>query len=77
MKLLWITKEKTNKVNSENVLQLEITEVVLLRCSTINNQYQHDSRVLSAFVPSNLFGQLLNASPTNHIYAETFHLEYP
>ena len=28
--------------NGENVLQLEITEVVLVHCNTVNNKYQHD-----------------------------------
>ena len=51
-----ITKDK----NGENMLQLEITEVVLVRFSIINNQYQHDSSVLFTFVQSKLFGQALN-----------------
>ena len=32
--------------NSKNVLHLEITELVLVYCNIINNDYQQDSRVL-------------------------------
>ena len=32
--------------NGENVPHLEITEVVLVRCITVNNDCQQDSRVL-------------------------------
>ena len=50
----------------------EITEVVLVRCDIVNNDYQQDSRVLYAFVPNNL----LEISPTNHIFLKTFNSEY-
>ena len=35
---------------------LEITEVVLVHCNIVNHDYQHDSRVLSTFVPNKSFG---------------------
>ena len=31
---------------------LEITEVVLVDCNIVNNDYQEDSRVLCTFVPN-------------------------
>ena len=44
IKLLGITKNKITKdTNGENVPDLEITEVVLLRCNIVNNDYQQDS----------------------------------
>ena len=47
MKLLGSTKNKTIKdKNGENVPHLEITEVVLVHCNILNNDYQEDSRVL-------------------------------
>ena len=47
MKLLGSTKNTIAKhENSENVPHLEITEVVLVHCNMINNDYQQDSRVL-------------------------------
>ena len=64
MKLLVSTKSKiTKEKNGENVTHLKITEVLLLQCSIIDNYYQHDSRVLYSFIPSKLFGELLDISP--------------
>ena len=42
-----ITKEK----NGENVSHLEITELLLVNCNIVNNDYQQDSRDLYTFVP--------------------------
>ena len=68
IKLLASTKNKiTKNKNGENVPHLEITEVVLIHCNIINNDYQQDSRVLYSFVPNKPFGRLLEISPTNHI----------
>ena len=36
----------------KNVLYLEITKVVLVLCNIINNDYQHNSKVLYTFVPN-------------------------
>ena len=50
MKLLGSTKNKITKdKNGENVSHLEITEVVLVHCNIVNNDYQQDSRVLYTF----------------------------
>ena len=63
-KLLGSTKSKINKFkNVENVRHLGITEVVLIHCNIVNNDYQQDSRVLYAFVPNKPLGQLLDISP--------------
>ena len=44
MKLLGSTANKITKdKNEENVLQLEITEVVLVHCNMVKNDYQQDS----------------------------------
>ena len=44
MKLLRSTEEKITRVkNDVNVSYLENTEVVLIHCNIINNQYQSDS----------------------------------
>ena len=77
MKLLGSTKTKiTEDMNGENVPHLEITEVVLIHCDIVNNDYQQDSRVLYTFVPNKPFGSLLEISPTNHIFLKTFNSEY-
>ena len=47
MKLLGSTENRITKdKNSENLPHLEITEVVLVHCNMVNNDYQQDSRVL-------------------------------
>ena len=77
MKLLGNAKNKITKdKNGENVPHLEITEVVLLHCNLVNNDYQHDSRLLYTFVPNKSFGSLLDISPSNHIFFKTFNSEY-
>ena len=77
MKLLGRTENKITKdKNGENVPHLEITEVVLVHCNMVNNDYQHDSRVLYTFVPNKSFGSLLDISPSNHIFLKTFNSEY-
>ena len=77
MKLLESTKNKIIKdKNGENVPHLENTEVVLVHCDIVNNDYQQDSRVLYTFVPNKPFGSLLEISPTNHIFLKTFNSEY-
>ena len=77
MKLLGSTKSKiTKKKHGENVPHLEITEVVLVHCSIVNNNYQHDSKVLYTFIPNKSFGQLVDISPKNFIFFKTFHSEF-
>ena len=53
-----------------------MTEVILVHCNIINNDYQQDSRVLYTFVPNKLFGSLLEISPTNFIPLKTFNSEF-
>ena len=71
MKLLGNTENKIIKdKNGENVPHLEITKVVLVHYNIVNNDYQQDSRVLYTFVPNKRFGNLLEISPTNHIFVK-------
>ena len=77
MKLLGSTKSKITKdKNGQNVTHLEITELVLVHCNIVNNDYQQDSRVLYTFLPNKSFGSLLEISATNHIFLKTFNSEY-
>ena len=39
---------------------VKITDVVLVNFNVVHNNYQQNSRVLHAFVPNKLFGQLLD-----------------
>ena len=77
MKLLGSTKKKITKdKNGENVPHLEITEVILVRCNMVNNNYQYNSRVLYTFIPNKSVGSLLDISPSNHIFLKTFNSGY-
>ena len=77
MKLLGSTESKIIKdKNGENVTHLEITELVLVPCNLVNNDYQQDSRILHTFVPNKPFGSLLEISPTNHIFLKIFNSEF-
>ena len=51
MKLLGSTKKTTK--DGENVPHLEITEVILVHCDIVNNDYQQDSRELNTLFQIN------------------------
>ena len=77
MKLLGSVENKiTKNKNGENVPHLGIMEIVLVHCNIVNNDYQEVSRVLCTFVPNKPFGNLLQISPTNHIFLKTFNSKY-
>ena len=77
MKLLGSTESKITKdKNDENVHHLEIVELVLVHCNFVNNDCQIDSRILYTFVTNKPFGSLLEISPTNHIFLESFNSEF-
>ena len=77
MKLLGSTKSKITKdKNSENVPNLEITEVALVQCNIVDNDYQQDSRVLYTFIPNKPFSSLLEIPPANQIFLKTFNSEF-
>ena len=63
MKLPGSTTRKINKnKNSDNVPHLEMTDAILVHCNIVNNDCQHDSRVLYTFVPNKPFGQSFDVS---------------
>ena len=73
MKLLGSTKSKVTKdENVENVPRLEIIQVVLVHCNTVNSDYQQDSRALYIFLPNKSF----NISSKNFIFLKTFNSEF-
>ena len=77
MKLLGSTESKiTGEKNGENVPHLEVVEVVLIRCNTVDNSYQQNSRISHTFVPNKLFGSLLEISLSNHMFLKTFKSEF-
>ena len=77
MKLFGSTKSKINKdKNGENMPHLKITEVVLIHCNIVTNDYQQDSRVVYTYVPNKSFGQFLNISPKNFIFLKTVNSKF-
>ena len=77
MKLLESAKNKTTKdKNGENVPHLEITEVVFVHCTIVNNDYQQDLIVLYTFVLNKSFGQLLHASRKKFVFLKTFDSDF-
>ena len=78
MTLLGNTKSKITKdENGENVPNLKITELVLVHCNIVNNDYKQNLRVLHTFVSNKSFGQLLDISPKKIIFLKTFDSELP
>ena len=64
MELLWNAKNKITKdKKGENVPHLKNNEVVLVHYNIVNNDYQHESRVMYTFVSNKPFNQSLNISP--------------
>ena len=64
MELLRSAKNKITKdKKGENVPHLKNNEVVLVHYNIVNNDYQHESRVMCTFVSNKPFNQSLNISP--------------
>ena len=77
MKLLEKITIKINKdENCENEPHLKLIEVVSVYCNIVDNDYQHDLRVLYTFFPNMSFGQLLNISPKIFLFLKTFNSKF-
>ena len=77
MKLLGSTKKDVDSdKNSENVLKLESSEVVLVHCNLVKNDNQHLSKALFSFVPNKQFAQLINISPNTLTMMNTINTEF-
>ena len=54
MKLLGSTRKNCDEnKDSENMPKLESVEIVLVYCDLVKNDYQHTSKLIFTFVPSN------------------------
>ena len=54
--------------------KLEITQIVLVHCSIVTNDYQQDSIVLYPFISNKPFYQLLDISPKNFMVFKIINL---
>ena len=57
---------------ADKILHLEITEVLLVQCNIVNNDYQHKPRVLYIFVLNESFDQLIHISRKTCIFSKVF-----
>ena len=55
---------------------LEITEVVLVPCNIVNNNYQQNLRIFYTFLCDKSFSQLLYISPKDFIFLKNFDSEF-
>ena len=58
------------------IVNMGLTEVVLIQCNVANNSHQQNSRVLYLFVPDKSFGQSLDISHEHFIFLKTFDSEF-
>ena len=76
-KLLGTTKSKATKYeNGENMPHLETTQLLLVHCNIVSNNYQQNSRVLLTFLPNKSSGQLLDISLKNFVFSKNFNSEF-
>ena len=76
MELLGRAGKKIDKdKNGEDLPHLEITEVILVHCNVINDDYQQNSRFLYTCVSNKSSGQLLDI-PSKLIFLKTFISEF-
>ena len=52
------------------------SEVVLVHCNLVKNDYQQTSKVMFTFVPNKQFGQLINISPHSLMMMNTINTEF-
>ena len=57
--------------NGKNVASLDLVEVVLVQCNSIDNQYQQKSKLLYTFSPNESYAYLQNIQLSNLVFTET------
>ena len=76
-KLLGSTKKGADQnKNGENLSKLEPVKVVLKHCNLVNNSYLQTPKVLSTFMPSKEFGQLITIPPHSLTMLDTTNTEF-
>ena len=58
------------------MVNMYLTEVILIQCNVANNSHQQNSRALHTFVPDKSFGQLLDTSIEYFMFLKTFDSEF-
>ena len=57
--------------NGENVPSLEVVQIVLVKCSLVDNQYQQKSEVLYTFTPNKSYACLSSVEQRNLVFLKT------
>ena len=60
----------------ENVPVFEVTEVVLVQCNLVHNQYQQKYEVLYTFKSDKSYAYLLHVEPSNLVFLKTYNTEF-
>ena len=77
MKFLRSTEMGVNKdKNGENILNLEINEVILLRCNIFIDNYESHLRVSITFIPKKSFGNLTKISSHSLRFLATHNIKF-
>ena len=77
MKLFGSTKKLRDKTkNGGKVPSLEVVEVVLVQCNSVDNQYQQKSQVSYIFMPNKSYAYLLNVEPSSLVFFKAFNTEF-
>ena len=71
-----LTPETVNLLGSTESKRTKDKNGEKVHCNLFNIDYQQDSRILYTFVPNKPFSNLLEISPTNHIFLKTFNSEF-
>ena len=58
--------------NNENIPTRQVTEVVLMPCNLVNNQYQQKSKMLYNFTPNKSYFYLQTVKPSNLLVLKTY-----
>ena len=57
--------------NGENVPSLEVVQIVLVKCSLVDNQYQQKYEVLYTFTPNKSYACLSSVEQRNLVFLKT------
>ena len=77
MKLFGSTKKLRDKTkNGGKVPSLEVVEVALVQCTSVDNQYQQKSEVLYILMPNKSYAYLLNVKPSSLVFFKAFNTEF-
>ena len=55
---------------------LEVAEVVLVQCNSVNTQHQQKFEVLYTFTSNKSYTYLLNVEPSNLVFLKTYNIEF-